>query len=268
MNAAIPFIDTHCHLTDKAFDADRAEVIDRMRAAGMPAAVTIACSDDELPKLRELLRAYPGYLFGAWAVHPEYPDHREADEDEIARCASEPGMVAVGETGLDFYWCKEPLDWQRERFRRHIRAAKMAEKPLIIHARDAEAEALEILKAEKAAEAGFVMHCFCGTVATARDVVDAGGFVSFTGNLTFKRNDALRAVAAAIPLERLMIETDAPYMAPVPWRGKRSEPIHSRRVAETIAEAKGLEVEAVLRQTTENAVQFFRLPIGLAVSND
>lgn len=255
-----PFIDSHCHLTDPAFAQDLDAVIGRMKNAGMIAAVTIGCEDRDIEPLRALLDRYPGFLYGAWAVHPEYPDAREADTDEIAERASEPGMAAVGETGLDFYWCKEPLDWQRDRFRRHIEAARRAQKPLIVHARDAEAAALEILKSEDAGEVGFVMHCFCGTLETARGVVNAGGHVSFTGNLTFKKNAQLRAIAAALPLERLMIETDAPYMAPVPYRGKRSEPWHSMEVARAVALAKHLDFDEVLAQTYRNTVKFFGLP--------
>ncbi len=253
-------IDTHCHLTDRAFADDLDQVIARMKAAGVEAAVTIGCDDADLPPLQALLQRHPNYLFGAWAVHPEYPDHREADVDEIAETASRPGMVAVGETGLDFYWCKEPLDWQRARFRAHIAAARRAGKPLIVHARDAEAAALEILQAEKAGDMGFVMHCFCGDLAVAKGVIAAGGHISFTGNLTFKRNEALRAIAAAMPLERLMLETDSPYMAPVPFRGKRCEPQYVLQIAETIAQQKNLPVEAVTETTTENARRFFRLP--------
>ena len=255
-----PFIDSHCHLTDPAFAEDLDAVIDRMKAAGMTAAVTIGCEDGDIVPLRKILDRFPGFLYGAWAVHPEYPDAREADVDEIAERAMEPGMAAVGETGLDFYWCKEPLDWQRARFRRHIEAAREVGKPLIVHARDAEAAALEILADEKAGDMGFVMHCFCGSLETAQGVVNAGGHVSFTGNLTFKKNEALRAIAKALPLEKLMIETDAPYMAPVPYRGKRCEPWHSEEVARTIANAKGLQFEEVLEATCRNTVKFFHLP--------
>lgn len=254
-----PFIDTHCHLGDSAFDADRDDVVARMRTAGMCAAITIACDDADLPTLERLLAQYPNFLYGAWAIHPEYPDHREADVDEIAEVASRPGMVAVGETGLDFYWCKEPLDWQRKRFRTHIAAARKIGKPLIIHARDAEPEALAILREEKAGDMGFVMHCFSADAETAAGVVAAGGYVSFTGNLTFKKNELLRTVAASIPLSRLMIETDAPYMAPVPYRGKRCEPQYSLEVARTIAGLKGIELDEALLQLTQNARTFFRI---------
>ena len=215
------FIDSHSHLNSDAFDEDRDEVIARMKAAGMAAAMVIACEDDELPKLEALL------------------------------------------AGLDFYWCKEPLDWQRARFRRHIEAAKAIGKPLIIHARDSEREALEILRDMHAGDVGFVMHCFCGDTDTALAVVDAGGHVSFTGNLTFKRNEALRETARALPLESLLLETDCPYMAPVPKRGKRCEPQYVEYVAECLAGLFGVDKAHVARQTTANAVRLFRLPIRL-----
>lgn len=252
--------DSHSHLNDPAFDEDREDVIARMRAGGMAGAMVIACSDEDLPKTIEIVEAHPGFLFGAWAVHPEYPDHREADEEEIARTASHPQFKAVGETGLDFYWCKDPLDWQRERFRRHIRAAKSVRKPLIIHARDAEGAALDILEDEKAGDVGFVMHCFCGTIEEARRAVDLGGHVSFTGNLTFKRNDALREVARSVPLSRLLLETDCPYMAPVPFRGKRAEPLHVEWIARLLAQLHDTDADTAARITTENAVRLFDLP--------
>lgn len=260
--APAAYIDSHCHLTDPAFAEDREAVIARMCATGMIAAITIGCEDGDVKPLRALLDAHPGFLFGAWAVHPEHPDAREADVDEIAERASEPGMVAVGETGLDFYWCKEPLDWQRDRFRRHIAAARKAGRPLIVHARDAEDAALEILREERAGELGFVMHCFCGSLETARGVVDAGGCVSFTGNLTFRRNESLRAIASDLPLESLLIETDAPYMAPVPFRGKRCEPAHSLEVARAIATGKGIPLEEALAQTCANTIRLFGLPLS------
>ena len=257
------FIDSHSHLNSDAFDEDRDEVIARMKAAGMAAAMVIACEDDELPKLEALLAEHPGWLFGAWALHPEFPDKPEPTVERIAEICSRPGFAAVGETGLDFYWCKEPLDWQRARFRRHIEAAKAIGKPLIIHARDSEREALEILRDMHAGDVGFVMHCFCGDTDTALAVVGAGGHVSFTGNLTFKRNEALRETARALPLESLLLETDCPYMAPVPKRGKRCEPQYVEYVAECLAGLFGVDKAHVARQTTANAVRLFRLPIRL-----
>ena len=260
------FIDSHSHLNSDAFDDDRDEVIARMKAAGMVAAMVIGCEADDLPKVETLLASHPGFLFGAWALHPEYPDHPEPSLETIIEICSRPEFVAVGETGLDFYWCKEPLDWQRARFRRHIEAARALNKPLIIHARDSEREALEILREMHAGDMGFVMHCFCGDTDTAKGVVDAGGYVSFTGNLTFKRNDALRETAAQLPLERLLLETDCPYMAPVPKRGKRCEPQYVEYVAECLATLHGVDKARVADQTTANAISLFKLPLTLPTS--
>jgi TatD DNase family protein len=257
------FIDTHGHLNSEAFDADREAVIARMKEAGMLGALVIGCEESELPGVRALVAAHPGFLFGAWALHPEYADKPDPSAERIAEIVSEPGMVAVGETGLDYYWCKEPLDWQRSRFRTHIEAAKAAGKPVIVHARDAEADALKILAEEHAGDVGFVLHCFCGDLKTALGVIDAGGYVSFTGALTFKRNEALRKIAAALPLDRLLLETDCPYMAPVPLRGKRCEPQFAALVGECIAGLKGVSPEEVGRVTTQNAVKLFHLPIHI-----
>ena len=258
-----PWIDTHAHLSSSRFDEDRADVIARMKAAGMVACVTIACDEEELDPLLRLLEQYPGYLYGAWALHPELDQAPEVPTEKLLAVAQHPSMVAVGETGLDFYWCKEPLDWQRARFRQHIAVARRVGKPLIIHARDAESAALDILEREHAGDIGFVMHCFCGTTDEAIRAIDIGGNVSFTGNLTFKRNERLRQAMRALPLERIFLETDCPYMAPVPLRGKRCEPQYVQYIAQTIADVRGIRLEDVARQTTRNAIRFFRLPIQL-----
>lgn len=257
------FIDTHSHLNSEAFDEDRDAVVERMKAAGMAAALVIGCEADDLPAVEALTASHPGFLFGAWALHPEYPDKPEPTVEEIAQIASRPGMVAVGETGLDFYWCKEPLDWQRLRFRRHIEAAQAVKKPIIVHARDSEREALDILSEMHAGDTGFVMHCFCGDLETAQRAVDAGGHISFTGNLTFKRNDALREIARTVPLASLLLETDCPYMAPVPLRGKRCEPQYVRYVAQCIADVRGMTLAEVADATTRSAVELFSLPVHL-----
>lgn len=259
----LPWIDTHAHLSSKSFDEDRQAIIERMKAAGMKACVTIACDEEELAPLLHLVDAHPGFLFGAWALHPELDKAPEVPSDKLLAVARRPNMVAVGETGLDFYWCKEPLDWQRARFRQHIAVARRVGKPLIIHARDAESAALDILEKENAGDLGFVMHCFCGTTEEALRAVAIGGNVSFTGNLTFKKNDALRRAMRALPLERLFLETDCPYMAPVPLRGKRCEPHYVQYIAQTIADVRGLTLADVAHQTTKNAIDFFRLPITL-----
>lgn len=254
-----PLFDSHSHINSSEFDGDREAVVGRMRAAGLVGAITIACDWDEIEKLHEVVGLAPGFLYGAWALHPEYEERREPTVEEIIRICSADDIVAVGETGLDYYWCKGDLTWQKERFVRHIEAAKALGKPVIVHAREAEADALEILIAHDAASCGFVLHCFGGNLETAQKAVEAGGLVSFTGVLTFKSAQNLRDVVRELPLEALMIETDCPYMAPVPWRGRRCEPALVGAVAGTIAEVKGLKPAEVARVTAATARRFFHL---------
>ena len=255
-----PLFDSHSHINSEEFDADREQVVSRMRQAGLIGAMVIACDLGEEAKLFEVIDAHPDFLCGAWALHPEYEDRREPTVEEIAAVCADPRIAAVGETGLDYYWCKGDLSWQKERFVRHIEAARMLKKPLIVHAREAEADALEILIDNRAHECGFVLHCYGGAADTARRAVDAGGLVSFTGVVTFKNAGALRDVVKALPLEAIMIETDCPYMAPVPYRGKRCEPALVGEVAKTIAAVKGIEPELVAKTTTQTALRFFHLP--------
>ncbi len=258
-----PLIDSHSHIEASDFDEDRDAVVARMQAANVCASVVIGCDEDDYPKVLELAAAHPDVIFGAWGLHPEFEDAPETTLETIVHHCSHPSIVAVGETGLDFYWCKEPLEWQRRRFRMHIEAARILGKPLVIHARDSEPEALDILEEMHAGDMGFVMHCYSHTLACALRAIDAGGLVSFTGSLTFKRNDALRAVCAGLPLGKFMLETDSPYMAPVPLRGRRCEPAFVPHIARTAAEVHGIDIEEVARVTTQTAIDFFRLPIAL-----
>ncbi len=259
-----PLFDSHSHIHAPEFAGDRAEVVARMQAAGLTGAVVVACDRGEEHPLFETLALAPDMLFGAWALHPEYEDRPEPDVNEILRICSDPRIAAVGETGLDYYWCKGDLTWQKERFCRHITAARELGKPLIVHAREAEADALDILVAQGARECGFVLHCFGADLATAQRALDAGGLVSFTGVLTFKNAENLREVARALPLEGLMIETDCPYMAPVPWRGRRCEPALVGAVARTIAALKDIDPAEVARTTTQTAQKFFKIQRDVA----
>ncbi|MDY3274079.1 MAG: TatD family hydrolase [Duodenibacillus sp.] len=251
--------DSHSHINANEFDADRPLVIDRMRQAGLVGALVLGCDRSEIDGIKDLVHENPGFLYGAWALHPEYADVPETSVNEICDICSAPEITAVGETGLDFHWCHGDLTWQKERFRMHIRAAKILKKPLVVHAREAEKEAVEILKEEDAGDVGFVMHCFAGDKVTAFSAIDAGGMISFTGVITFKSAGPLREVARALSLEYLMIETDCPYMAPVPYRGKRNEPAFTVKIAECLASLKGTDVETISEMTTANALQFFRL---------
>lgn len=251
--------DSHSHIHAPEFDADRGAVLARMREAGLEGAMVVACDRGEEHTLFDVLDTAPGYLFGAWALHPEYEDRPECSVDEIVSICRDPRIKAVGETGLDYHWCKGDLTWQKERFVRHIEAARELNKPLIIHAREAESDALDILQAHRAGDLGFVMHCFGGSLQDAQRAIDLGGLVSFTGVLTFKNAQGLRAIAAQLPLDKLMVETDCPYMAPVPYRGKRCEPAFVAEVAKTLAQVHGVAPEAVCEVTTATARTFFKL---------
>ena len=252
--------DSHCHINARQFAQDRPEVISRMRGAGLVGAVVIGCEDCELEPLRELLAAHPGFLWGAWALHPEYEDvAHEPTAEEIARANAPDNFVAVGETGLDYYWCKPPRDWQAERFVRHIEAARMIGKPLIVHARDAEADAAEILRENNAGETGFVMHCFCAGPDVARRVLDSGGMIGINGNVTFRNAELIRETCRYCPLDRILAETDCPYLSPVPMRGKRNEPAYVAHTVAKIAELHGCTPEEAALATTLNARRFFRL---------
>ena len=255
----MPFFDSHCHINAREFDSDREDVITRMKSSGLVGALVLGCDRDEVAPTIALAKENPGFLYAAWALHPEYEDAKETSVEEISRICSVPEIVAVGETGLDYHWCKGDLTWQKNRFRMHIEAAKALHKPIVVHAREAEADALAILKEEKASDVGFVLHCYGGDLETAKETVDFGGMISLTGVVTFKNAENLREIVRQIPLENLMIETDCPYMAPVPYRGKRNEPSFVLEVARTIAKVKGLTLEKVGEKTTENAVRFFRI---------
>jgi len=257
--------DSHCHINSREFDADRAEVIARMKSAGLCGAVVIGCEKKELAPLSELVNQNPGFLWGAWACHPEYEARdEEPDVEAIVRANSAENFVAVGETGLDYYWCKPPRDWQVERFLRHIEAAKILRKPIIVHARDAEADAARILRAENAGETGFVMHCFSAGSDVARDVLDAGGMIGINGNVTFKKSEIIREACKFTPLSRILAETDCPYLAPVPRRGRRNEPAFVAYTVAKIAELHGCSEEEAAHATASNALNFFHIDSGQA----
>jgi TatD DNase family protein len=177
---------------------------------------------------------------------------REPDVDTLVRLAADPKVVAVGETGLDYFRLKEPLDWQRDRFRVHIRAARACGKPLIVHTRNAAEDTLRLLREEGAGQVGGVMHCFTESAAVADAALELGFYISFSGIVTFRNAGALREVAARVPLERLLIETDAPYLAPHPLRGRRNEPSFVPHVARCLAELRGVDVAAIAHATTQN----------------
>ena len=251
-------VDSHCHLDFPELRADLDGVLGRMRDNGVTHALTISTTLATFPAVREVAASRPNVWCSA-GVHPdERRDEREATVDELVRMAQDPRVVAIGETGLDYFRVEGDTEWQRERFRTHIRAARRALKPLVIHTRSAAEDTLRIMREEGASEAGGVMHCFTETREVAEAAMALGFHISFSGIVTFKNAQALKDVAAHVPLERMLVETDSPYLAPVPHRGRTNEPSYVRHVAEEVARLRGIRVEDVAAATTANFFRLFR----------
>ena len=249
------YVDSHCHLSFPELKEDLPGVLARMREARVDAALNVCTTLPEFPSVLAVTEQADN-LFASVGVHPDYTETPEPTVEHLVELARHPKVVAIGETGLDYYRLAEPLEWQRERFRVHIRAARSCGKPLIIHTRAAADDTIRIMREEGAGQAGGVMHCFTESLEVARAAMDLGFHISFSGIVTFKNARELHAVAQAVPLERLLIETDAPYLAPVPHRGRRNEPSFVPHVAARLAELHGVAVEHVAEQTSTN---FFRL---------
>jgi TatD DNase family protein len=206
----------------------------------------------------EVARSRPN-LWCTAGVHPdERRDEREVMEDELVRMASDPKVVAIGETGLDYYRVEGDTEWQRDRFRTHIRAARRAKKPLVIHTRSSAQDTIRLMKEEGASDVGGVMHCFTETWDVARAAMELGFHISFSGIVTFKNAKDLKEVARQVPLGKMLVETDSPYLAPVPHRGKTNEPAFVKHVAEEIARLRGIAFEEVAAATTTNFFRLFR----------
>ena len=251
-------VDSHCHL-DRVdltpYHGDFGGLIEACREAGVAHMLCVSIDLESYPAMLALVEDYPEVSVSV-GVHPNDFDRREPGIEELVALAGHPKNVAIGETGLDYFHGKGELDWQRERFRIHIRAARQANKPLIIHTRDARDDTIAIMREEQARDVGGVMHCFTESWEMAKAALDLDFYISFSGIVTFKNATALRDVAARVPDERILIETDSPYLAPVPFRGKPNEPRYVGKVAEAIAAVRGVSTEAVARQSREN---FYRL---------
>ncbi len=250
-------VDSHCHLDFDEFRDRIPELLAEMSAAGVEYALCISVTLQDFPRVRGLAEAHP-QLFATVGVHPDYPDAGEVGVDELVALADHPRIVAIGETGLDYYRLQGDLNWQRERFRVHIRTARACRKPLVIHTRAAADDTLQIMREEGAAEVGGVMHCFTETLDVALAAVEMGFLISFSGIVTFRNAALVREVAKALPLERILVETDSPYLAPVPYRGKVNRPAYVRHVAEEVARLRGVSFEEVAAATTANFFRMFR----------
>ena len=252
------FIDSHCHLDFPDLAKDIDSVLQRMAGAGVSHALCVSVTLEDLPRLRSVIAGRQN-LYSSVGVHPDYEGVQEPTIDDLVTLADAPGVVAIGETGLDYFRIKGDAEWQRDRFRTHIRAARLCGKPLIVHTRSASDDTLRILKEEGADAVGGVMHCFTESWEVAQGAIDLGFKISFSGILTFKTAEELRVTASKVPSYALLIETDSPYLAPVPMRGKTNEPGFVRHVAEYLADLKGVPLDTLAAATTQNFRSLFQV---------
>lgn len=251
------FVDSHCHIDFEDLAAQGEALFERMREASVSHAACIGVNIEKFPDVLALAESRPN-LFATVGVHPEYTEGEEPGVERLCVLADHPKVIAIGETGLDYYWHKDKPEWQRERFRTHIRAARACAKPLVIHTRDSAEDVLRILREEGAAEVGGVMHCFTENLEVARAAIELGFCISFSGIVTFKNATQIKEVAASIPLDRVLIETDSPYLAPVPHRGKLNEPSYVPHVAAEIARLRGVTIEEIGAASSRNFFRLFR----------
>ncbi|MGL4767450.1 MAG: TatD family hydrolase [Formosimonas sp.] len=245
------FIDSHCHIDFPELMDNLPELLRNMQAHQVTHALAISVDVSDWARIKTIIEAHP-HIYGSVGTHPDYPDVHEPTVAELVTMLQHPKVIATGETGLDYFRLTGDLEWQRQRFRHHIRAAIQTHKPLIIHTRNAQDDTIAIIKEENAAQVGGVMHCFTEDTTMARLSLEQNFYISFSGIVSFKNAAVVHETAAYVPLDRILIETDAPYLAPVPHRGKVNQPAWVSHVAERIAQIKGVSVEEVGRVTSEN----------------
>ena len=254
------FIDSHCHINFDDFVEDMDGLLARMQAAGVAQALCVSVSLETLPGVLKLAERHPN-VFASAGVHPDQTEGEEPTVERLLDLAAHPRVVAIGETGLDYFRLTGDLEWQRERFRMHIRAARRCSKPLIIHTRAAAEDTIRIMREEGAEQAGGVMHCFTESLQVAQAAMSMGFYISFSGILTFKNAAELREVARKVPLDKTLIETDSPYLAPVPHRGKTNEPAFVKHVAEEMARIKAVPLAEIAATTSANFHKLFGVPV-------
>jgi TatD DNase family protein len=248
-------VDSHCHLNFPELAANSSAIKQSMQDNGVGYALCISVTLPDFPQVLALAEDNQNF-FASVGVHPDYEDIDEPTVEELVNLASHPKVIAIGETGLDYFRLTGDLEWQRTRFRNHIRAAIASDKPLIIHTRNAAEDTLRILHEENAQQVGGVMHCFTESWDVAKKAIELGFYISFSGIVTFKNAATIKEVATQIPLDRILVETDSPYLAPIPYRGKINQPSYVKYVAEELAKLRGISLEEVSAATTQN---FFRL---------
>jgi TatD DNase family protein len=256
------YIDSHCHINFPELAARMPEILANMADNKVTHALCVSVDLPDFPQVLALAEQYP-HIYASVGVHPDYEDTPEPSVDDLVRLADNPKIIAIGETGLDYFRLKGDLEWQRKRFRTHIQASRITGKPLIIHTRAASEDTIRIMREEgagtEAGGAAGVMHCFTESLEVAEAAIAMGFYISFSGIVTFKSAKDLQAVARVVPLERILIETDSPYLAPVPHRGKMNEPGFVCHVADYLANLKGVPVEQVAAQTTANFFKLFNV---------
>jgi len=250
------FIDSHCHINFPELAENIDEVLANMRQNEVTHALCVSVNLENFPQILQLAEQHE-HIYASIGVHPDHESDTEPTQAQLVKLAQHPKVVAIGETGLDYFRLKGDLEWQRARFRTHIRAARECGKPLIVHTREAAQDTLRIMKEEGANEVGGVMHCFTESMEVALAAIEMNFYISFSGIVTFKNAISLKEVAQHIPLERMLIETDSPYLAPVPFRGKLNQPAYVKHVAEEIAKLRGIPLDEVGRVTTENFRHLF-----------
>ena len=251
-------IDSHCHIPLIEMEGGAGAVINAALEAGVGHMLCVSVDIETFPDIKRLADSYPCISASA-GVHPNSDREIELSEDILLELAEDPSVVAIGETGLDYFRSQGDLEWQRQRFRTHIRAARQIGKPLIIHSREARGDVIKILTEEGADAVGGVMHCFVDDLETAKQAMDLDFYISFSGIVTFRNAKDLQEVARQLPLDRILVETDAPYLAPVPYRGKQNQPAYVRHVAEKIAELHEIDVTDVIFSTTGNFNNLFSI---------
>ena len=250
------YIDSHCHINFPELNQKIDVVLNNMESNKISHALCVSVTLDKIDEILDLTRKYSN-IYASVGVHPDYEDIKEPDIDTLFKYSKDKKVVAIGETGLDYFRLKGDLSWQRDRFRTHIKAAIKSELPLIIHTRNAQDDTIKIMREEGASAATGVMHCFTESYEMAKKAIDLGFYISFSGIVTFKNAETLRETVKKIPIENILIETDSPYLAPVPNRGKLNEPANVRYVAEKIAELKCITIEKVAEITTDNFFTLF-----------
>jgi len=250
-------VDSHCHINFKELHDRIDDVLSSAKLNDVSHMLCVAVNLEDFPQVKSLADKHQ-HIFASVGVHPCYKDVKEPTVDELVKLAQDDNIVAIGETGLDYFRVEDDdMDWQRDRFRRHIAAAKEINKPLIIHTRNAQDDTMRILKEEGADQCRGVMHCFAEDWEVAKKALDLGFYISFSGIVTFKSAEQVQETARNCPLDRILVETDAPYLAPVPKRGKMNEPAYVRYTAQFVADLKGISLEELAKITTENFFSLF-----------